>query len=89
MPKTKDGLQLRKIGSHYMIVDTCTGNVNMSNVFSLNDTAAQLWTWIEEGGHTPDELADLMCQRYLTDKETALADIKRQLAEWEEFDLLA
>ena len=33
----RKGIQLRKIGNRYMIVDGCAGNVNMSKVYSLID----------------------------------------------------
>lgn len=39
----KEGLKLRKVGKQYMIVEACEGNVNMSHVYSLNQTAAQMW----------------------------------------------
>ena len=57
----KDGLRLRKIGSRYMIVEACNGNVNMTDVFSLNETAARLWQRINEGKFTPEELAGWLC----------------------------
>ena len=41
--KLQPNLQLRKIGNKYMIVSTASGNVNMTDVFTLNETAARLW----------------------------------------------
>ena len=32
----KEGLQLRKAGRQYIIVEACEGNVNMSDVYSLH-----------------------------------------------------
>ena len=34
--KLQPNLQLRKIGNKYMIVSTASGNVNMTDVFTLN-----------------------------------------------------
>ena len=45
---------LRRIGNQYMIVEACAGNVNMSNVYSLNRTAAWLWEQIAEDGCTTE-----------------------------------
>lgn len=84
----KGCLQLRKIGNKYMLVETCNGQMNMADVFSLNETAARLWQRINEGRFTPEELADWICGEYDTDKETALADVLRQLSEWKKFGLI-
>ncbi|EIY26936.1 PqqD family protein [Phocaeicola dorei] len=84
----KDGLRLRKIGSRYMIVEACNGNVNMTDVFSLNETAARLWQRINEGKLTPEELAGWLCDEYDTDRDTALTDVQRQLEEWKAFGLI-
>ena len=45
--KLQPNLQLRKIGNKYMIVSTASGNVNMTDVFTLNETAARLWQLME------------------------------------------
>lgn len=84
----KQGLKLRKIGSQYMIVDVSGENVNMSDVYSLNRTAALLWQQVEKGGATPDMLSDYLCENFDIDKEVAANDIERQIAEWKEFGLL-
>ena len=41
-------LKLRKLGSHYMIVDSCAGRANIANVYVLNATAAWLWEQVEQ-----------------------------------------
>ena len=67
MVKPKAGLQLRKIGSQYMIVKVCDGNVNMSDVFTLNETAARLWEKMAGEDCTPEELAGWLCEEYEVD----------------------
>ena len=84
----KNGLKLRKLGSKYMVVDTCAKNVNLSNVFTLNETAAQLWMQLEHHDATAEELADRLCEEYDVDRGTALSDVERQLSEWREFGLI-
>ena len=54
----RKGIQLRKIGNRYMIVDACAGNVNMSKVYSLNQTAAWIWQCVADGCTTLDELTE-------------------------------
>lgn len=89
MVKPKAGLQLRKIGSQYMIVKVCDGNVNMSDVFTLNETAARLWEKMAGEDCTPEGLAGWLCEEYEVDGPTAVKDIERQLDEWKRYGLLA
>ena len=84
----KVGLKLRKIGKQYMIVEANAGNINMSDVYTLNQTAAQLWEQIETGSFTPQELAAWLCSIYAVTPDVALQDVERQLAEWKRFGLI-
>ena len=84
----RDGLQLRKIGNRYMIVDACEDNVNLSHVYSLNATAAWLWERLAEGISSPDELTDRLCEDYQVERERAFHDVENQLAEWQRFGLV-
>lgn len=87
--KPKEGLQLRKIGKQYMIVDASGGNVNMCNVYSLNRTAARLWEQMADNGmSTLEELAAYLCANYEIDEPSALRDVERLLAEWRSFGLI-
>lgn len=84
----KPGLQLRRIGQQYMIVEVSAGNANMSNVYSLNRTAARLWELLSAKDSTPAELADELAEFYGIDSDTALRDVERQLKLWREFGLI-
>ena len=84
----KEGVRLREIGKQYMIVEASEENVNMSDVYSLNETAADLWKQLETGNSTATGLAEYLCKHYETHPATALHDVERQLAEWESFGLL-
>lgn len=87
MPKAT--LKLRKIGGKYMIVETSDSCVNLTNVYSLNETAAQLWEMLcRREGHTAEELAEELCKTYEVEYERALHDVETQLAEWEKMGLL-
>lgn len=82
--KLKDNLRLRKIGNQYIIVDADTGHVNLTHVYTLNETAARLYEWLAEAEREPEALAGLLCREYDVEPDRALADVKRQLAEWDE-----
>ena len=84
----RSGLQLRKIGSRYMVVDMCEDNVNLSNVYSLNGTAAWMWERLVEGISSPEELTDRLCEDYQVERERAFHDVENQLAEWQKFGLV-
>lgn len=83
------GLRLRKIGSKYMIVETSDSCVNLTNVFSMNSTAAWMWESLCAEPCTANELADRLCAEYDVDRERALSDVCRQLGEWKEQGLLS
>ena len=80
--KTRKDLKLRKIGSRYMLVEVNRNYVNMTDVFTLNITAACLWKRMGEGEFTVQELAEWMCEWFDVDIDTAWADINRTLNEW-------
>lgn len=85
----KPNLKLRKIGRKHMIVETVDGCVNLTNVYSMNETAAWLWEAISKGDNrTPEELAESLCKEYAVEPERALHDVKHQLEEWEKMGLL-
>lgn len=81
-------LLLRRVGSRYMIVETCADHVNMTNVFSLNHSAAALWQRIHEGAFSLPELAEWLAERYRVSTEITLNDTARQLKQWKEFGLI-
>lgn len=84
----KEGLQLRKIGRQYMIVEASAEKANMSYVYSLNHTAAQLWEQLSKGDSTMEELSDWLAALYGIDPDVARRDVARQLAAWREFGLI-
>lgn len=86
--RLKANLHLRKIGNLYMIVDATSGCVNLTNVFTLNPTAAWLWQQAAGKDFTTEELARLLCDKYEVEPSVAIEDVTRQIADWETFGLL-
>lgn len=87
--RPRAGLQLRQVGRQHMIVEVCSDNVNMTDVYTLNESAALLWRRIGEGSFTVDELAAWLGDVYGLDKAAALADVVAQIEAWRGFGLLA
>ena len=85
----KPHLKLRKIGSRHMIVKASDSCVNLTNVYSLNGTAARLWEAVcKDGCRTTGELAEELCSTYDVEYDRALRDVERQIEEWEKMGLL-
>ncbi len=86
--KPKAGLQLRRVGRQYMIVEACTETANLSRVYSLNETAACMWQRLSGGDATRPDLVDGLVGGFEVDAATAARDVERQLAEWRSFGLI-
>lgn len=81
-------LKLRRLGNMYMIVDTRTGQVNMTNVYNLNATAAALWREAEAIDFTAEQLAEYLCREYEVAYDVALHDVRETLETWARYGLL-
>ncbi len=86
--KPKSNLQLRKIGQQYLIVEASAERVNMSNVYTLNETAAGIWQQLVAGRTAVADLAAWLCSVYDVTPEQAQADVQRQLDEWQSCGLI-
>lgn len=85
--RLKENIRLRKVGSKYMIVDTATEQVNMVDVYTMNETAAMLWQAFAGRDFTADEMVETLYQEYDVAREQATADVEALLREWTEFGL--
>lgn len=82
------GLRLRKIGNRYMIVEETEGRTDLSDVYTMNGTAAWMWETINAEAVTPDELARRMAAHYGVEQSRVDGDVRRQLREWADMGLL-
>ena len=80
--KLKSQLKLRKMGSVYMLVDALASEVNLTNVYTLNETAAQIWQQVGDGELVVEQLAEYVCQEYEVEYDQALEDVKVLVEEW-------
>ena len=86
--KLKENLKLRQVGNRYMIVDAVGQNVNLTNVYTLNTTAAWLWEYAVDKDFTCDDLVEGLCEQFDVDKDLAEKDVHVLLDTWRKFDLL-
>lgn len=80
--RINDNLKLRKIGRRYMIVDVSSSDVDFTNVYSLNESAAWLWEKIGRKEVEEEELVDWLCDRYDVEHEKAAVDVHKIIELW-------
>lgn len=86
--RLKKDLTLRRIGSKYMIVDAGDEQVDISSVYTLNKTAAWIWTQVQGMDFEQEELAEKLVAHYEVSLEVALADVRALLETWRKYGLL-
>ena len=67
-------MTLRKIGDEYLIVEPGNGTTDLSNVYSLNTTAAWLWNELQGRDFTVEDVANILIEEYRIDPRTAYID---------------
>jgi len=80
--RIKKGFELREVCGEHIIVAYGRENIDFNKVISLNESANYLWKNIADKDFTAETLADLLCQEYEVDAETAAKDAKSLLDEW-------
>lgn len=86
--RTDDSLVLRKIGKHQMIVLPSRDGADMTEVLTLNDTAAWLWQKAAGVEFTAGTLAGWLCSEYDVALETAQEDVEAMLDVWRSHGLV-
>ena len=81
-------MKLRRVGKQYMIVDASGANVNLTNVYTLNSTAAWLWEQAAAGDFTEESLLEKMYDHFEVTRDLAEKDIRALMDTWRKFDLL-
>lgn len=81
-------LTLKQVGNAFMQVEVNDNEVNLTNVYTMNATAASLWTQLDNPDATVDSLAAAICEEYEVDHDTAAADIRAQLGQWATMGLI-
>lgn len=75
-------LKLRRMGSRYMLVEACADSVNLTHVYTLNESAALLWQWAAEAPFDTARLTTRLAAHYGLEPEAISADVEAQLDEW-------
>lgn len=86
--KLNNNLILRQVGDEYMIVNPFSDTIDMTQVYSLNETAAWVWQQMKDKEFTLTEMVKLLQEEYEVDEPTATADLTELCQEWKKAGLM-
>ncbi|WP_270088410.1 PqqD family protein [Sphingobacterium sp. SYP-B4668] len=72
--RLRTDLTLRKLGDEYLIVDPGQDMIDMSKVYTLNDTAAQVWQALQGKEFELDTVVEILTSHFEVNKEIATQD---------------
>ncbi|MBQ7460959.1 MAG: PqqD family protein [Bacteroidaceae bacterium] len=80
--RIKKGFELRHVCGEDIIVAYGRENIDFNKVIGLNESATYLWKNIFDKDFNAETMANLLCQEYEVDAETASKDAKALLDDW-------
>ncbi len=86
--KIKSGFNLRDICGEQVVIAEGLEHLDFSKMIHLNESAAYLWQRVQDTDFTPEKLAEMLCEEYDVDSQTALSDAKALVAEWQKEGLI-
>lgn len=86
--KTKKGFKLRTVCGENIIVAEGIENIDFSRIISLNESAAYLWTKVQDSEFTNDTLVKLLLEEYEVDEATARTDVETLTKKWLEAGII-
>lgn len=87
--RLREDLQLRKLGEDFIIIDPGQKMVDMSKVFTLNETAAFLWEELLHKEFNESNIVELLIENYEVDENTAQADALKLISEFKKGGLIS
>lgn len=79
---------LRDVAGEHMLVNSRASTVDMSAVFSLNESAAWLWKRIGDSEFTEPLLVEWLRGEYEVPEDVARADVRDMVALWRQFGMI-
>lgn len=86
--KLRTDLTLRKLGDEYVIVDPGQDMIDMSKVYTLNETAALLWESLQNKDFDVKAILKILMDEFDVEIETAKRDAKILVQKFREHGLL-
>jgi len=81
--RIKDGFKLREICGLWVITPEGVGNIDYSEIISLNESAALMWREAEGKEFSVEDLTKTLTDNYEIDTETARHDAAETLELWQ------
>lgn len=86
--KLRNDLTLRQLGDEYIIVDPSQDMVDMSKVFTLNESAAFIWNELQGLDFTVEDIITLLLDTYEVSANRAATDAQNLLHNFEKQGLI-
>lgn len=86
--RLRSDLVLRQVVNEYMIVDPGQGMIDLSKVYTLNETATVLWKRLQNRDFTESDVVEVLLDYYDVPVSTARADAQRLIKSFFEEGLL-
>lgn len=86
--KLRNDLTLRQLGDEYIIVDPSQDMVDMSKVFTLNESAAFIWNELQGINFTLEDVVNLLLDAYEVTADRATTDAQHLLHNFEKQGLV-
>lgn len=87
--KLNENLILREVAGEYMIVNPFSETMDMTQILTLNETAAWLWQQAEGNEFDEEYLVTCLCEEYDVDHKIAAADVHDMCVQWQNNGLLS
>ncbi|WP_437920466.1 PqqD family protein [Sphingobacterium sp. LRF_L2] len=86
--KLRKDLILRHIGDDYIIVEPGQEQIDLSKVYTLNETAAWLWEELKNKDFALEDMVALLCSEYDVTADIALIDAKQLVRDFQKQGLI-
>lgn len=80
--KFRNDLILRRVGNEFLIVEPGNDAVDLSMVYSLNSSAAFIWTSLQGKDFDQDTIAELLISEYGISPRSAFIDGEKILMQF-------
>ncbi len=86
--KLREELTLQKIGKDYVIVEPEKGELNLSNIYSLNESAAWVWKQLTGSRFSASDVKAMLMVRYNLFEDQASEDADKLIRLFKQHHLI-
>ena len=74
--RIKENLVLRRIGNEHVIIVPGKDSVDLTEVYTLNETSVWIWEKLKTEDFTAEQIVNLLMSHYDVDREMAMSDVQ-------------